>query len=60
MTVYNYIKTETDPRKLYDGIRAILSELDARGRYPSDHVIKDMQRAADARYIELTEGAKEC
>lgn len=53
MSVYEYIKTETDPRKLYDGIRAILRDLDAHGRYPQDWEIKRMQRAADARYIEL-------
>lgn len=58
MTVYQYIKTETDPRKLYDGIRAILSDLDRRGRYPDDWEIKNIQRAADARYLDLTEGSK--
>lgn len=26
MTVYQYIKTETDRKKLYNGIRAILEE----------------------------------
>lgn len=55
MTVSEYIKTETEPAKLYDGIRKILIELDRRGRYPSDHIIKKYQREADARYIELTE-----
>jgi hypothetical protein len=55
MSVYEYIKTETDPTKLYDGIRAILTKMDARGRYPEDWEIKRMQRAADARYTELTE-----
>lgn len=53
MTVYQYIKNETDPAKLYDGIRAILREMDTRGRYPEDWEIKKMQRAADARYTEL-------
>ena len=32
MTVYQYIKTETDRKKLYNGIRAILEEMDRRGR----------------------------
>lgn len=54
MTVYQYINTETDPARLYDGIRTLLKELDARGRYPADHIIKDIQRRADARYYELT------
>lgn len=54
MTVYEYIKTETDPAKLYDGIRAILTKMDTRGCYPEDREIKKMQRTADARYIELT------
>lgn len=54
MTVYQYIEKETNPARLYDGIRAILTELDARGRYPEDHEIKAMQRRADARYYELT------
>ena len=58
MTVYEYIKAETDPAKLYDGVRAILQKLDARGRYPEDWEIKKMQRVADARYIELTEKTK--
>lgn len=53
MSVYEYIRNETDPGKLYDGIREILQKMDARGRYPEDWEIKRMQRAADARYIEL-------
>ena len=53
MSVYEYIKKETDPRKLYDGIRAILMEMDRCGRYPEDWQIKRIQRAADARYLEL-------
>lgn len=53
MTVYRYIETETDPGKLYDGIRAILRDMDSRGRYPEDWEIKKMQRLADARYEEL-------
>lgn len=56
MNVYTYIKKETDAAKLYAGIRAILGELDNRGRYPEDWEIKKIQRLADARYIELTEG----
>ena len=56
MSVYEYIEKETDPTKLYDGIRAILQKMDERGRYPEDWIIKRIQRAADARYYELTEG----
>lgn len=55
MTVYQYIKTETDSTKLYDGIRAILREMDKRGRYPEDWEIKTIQRIADARAEELRE-----
>ena len=58
MTVYEYIKTETDAAKLYSGIRAILSNMDKKGKYPDDWEIKKMQRAADARYNELTGGTK--
>lgn len=57
MTVYEYIRRETDPAKLYSGIRAILGEMDERGRYPEDWEIKQIQRVADARYDELTRGA---
>ena len=53
MTVYEYINKETDPEKLYSGIRAILTKLDQSGKYPSDHVIKKIQRLADKRYIEI-------
>lgn len=55
MAVYQYIKTETDSTKLYDGIRAILREMDKRGRYPEDWEIKTIQRIADARAEELRE-----
>ena len=55
MTVYQYIKNETDPAKLYSGIREILRKMDERGRYPEDRTIKKIQRLADARYTELTE-----
>lgn len=53
MTVYQYIKAETDAEKLYDGIRAILREMDKRGRYPEDWEIKKIQRLADAKAEEL-------
>jgi len=53
VTVYSYIKKETDPAKLYDGIRSILADMDRRGKYPEDWEIKKMQRLADARYKEL-------
>lgn len=59
MTVYKYIKTETDSTKLYDGIRAILEEMDRRGRYPEDWEIKTIQRLADARAEELMEREEE-
>lgn len=59
MTVYQYIKTETDSTKLYDGIRAILREMDKRGRYPEDWEIKTIQRLADARAEELEEREEE-
>lgn len=59
MTVYQYIKTETDSKKLYDGIRAILREMDKRGRYPEDWEIKKIQRLADARAEELEEREEE-
>lgn len=59
MTVYQYIKTETDAKKLYDGIRAILREMDKCGRYPEDWEIKKMQRLADARAEELRERERE-
>lgn len=57
MTVYQYIEQETNPARLYDGIRAILKEMDSRGRYPEDWTIKDIQRKADAKYSELTRSA---
>ena len=59
MTVYQYIKTETDSTKLYDCIRAILREMDRRGRYPEDWEIKKIQRLADARAEELEEREEE-
>lgn len=57
MTVYEYIRRETDPAKLYSGIRAILGEMDERGHYPEDWEVKQMQRIADARYNKLTKEA---
>ena len=59
MTVYKYIKTETDSTKLYDGIRAILRDMDRRGRYPEDWEIKKIQRLADARAEELQKREEE-
>ena len=56
MTPYEYIRTETDPSKLYAGVRAILTEMDACGKYPEDWEIKKLQRLADSRYIQLTTG----
>lgn len=51
MNVYEYIKKETDPLKLYPGIREILAH---KRTYPEDWEIKHIQRLADARYSELT------
>lgn len=53
MTVYSYIENETDPSKLYEGIRSILGEMDRRGKYPEDWEVKKIQRLADARYEKL-------
>lgn len=58
-----YIKGATDKDALYNDIRAILVEAMNHSTilkdfYPSDHQIKTIQRAADAKYIELTEGSK--
>lgn len=55
-----YIKNAKNPGTLYNDIRAILKEADEKSTilkdyYPSDHQIKTIQRAADAKYIELTE-----
>ena len=58
MTVYEYIKTETDPTKLYNGIRNILLDMDKKGKYPDDWEIKKIQGAADARFMALTMGIK--
>lgn len=58
MTPYEYIRTETDPSKLYAGVRAILTEMDACGKYPEDWEIKKLQRLADVKYYELTTGTR--
>lgn len=55
-----FIKNCTDANGLYDGVRSILSEAMERSTilkdyYPEDYLIKRLQRAADAKYIELTE-----
>ena len=57
-----YIKNATNKDALYNDIRTILTEAMNRSTmlkdfYPSDHQIKTIQRAADAKYIEL-ENAK--
>jgi hypothetical protein len=54
-----YIKNAKDANSLYNDIRAILKEADEKSTiskdyYPSDYQIKAIQRAADAKYIELT------
>jgi hypothetical protein len=53
-----FIKNATDPATLYDGVRAILREAVEKSTmlkdlYPEDHLIKKIQRAADAKYTEL-------
>ena len=48
-----FIENATEAAGLYDGIRAILREADRRGKHPEDWHIKTLQRAADAKYIEL-------
>ena len=62
MTYYNkcikYIETATDHKKIYDDIRAILKEAAdketfLKSYYPEDWQIKRIQRAADAKYLEL-------
>lgn len=54
-----YIKNAKNPDTLYNDIRTILTEADEKSTilkdyYPSDYQIKTIQRAADAKYIELT------
>lgn len=56
----NYIKNAKNADTLYNDIKAILKEaMDKttllKDFYPSDYQIKTIQRAADAKYIELTE-----
>lgn len=53
-----YIENATDPDKLYEDIRNILHEAIEKSTmlydcYPEDYKIKRIQRAADAKYIEL-------
>ena len=53
-----FIKNANTTTGLYDGVRAILQEAIERSTmlkdlYPEDYLIKRIQRAADARYIEL-------
>lgn len=53
-----FIANATDHATLYDGVRAILLEAVEKSTllkdlYPADHLIKKIQRAADAKYIEL-------
>ena len=56
----NYIKNAKNADTLYSDIKTILKEaIDKttilKDFYPSDYQIKTIQRAADAKYIELTE-----
>lgn len=56
----NYIKNAKNADTLYSDIKAILQEaMDKttmlKDFYPSDYQIKTIQRAADAKYIELAE-----
>ena len=47
-----FIRNATDSKTLYEKIREILN-VDER-HYPEDWEIKDLQRIADAKYIELS------
>ena len=49
-SIERYIANETDPRRLYDGVRERLAR---RMNYPEDWEIKRLQRLADARYSVL-------
>lgn len=54
-----YIKNAKNANALYNDIRALLKEAAAKSTilkdfYPSDYQIKTIQRAADAKYMELT------
>lgn len=49
-----FIRNATDSKTLYEKIREILMA-DERD-YPEDWEIKELQRMADAKYIELTQG----
>ena len=54
----NFIENATTAAGLYDKIRDILQEAANRSTflkdyYPEDYLIKRIQRAADAKYIEL-------
>jgi hypothetical protein len=56
----NYIKNAKNADTLYSDIKAILQEAMNKTTllkdfYPSDYQIKTIQRAADAKYTELTE-----
>lgn len=54
-----YIANASDPKRLYDDIRRILSEAGDRD-YPEDHQIKRLQRLADAKHKELTARDEPC
>lgn len=53
---WNFIAACKDAGELYAGLRAILREADERGKYPEDWHIRALQRAADHKYEQLTEG----
>lgn len=56
MSVYSkakgFIKNATESNTLYEKVREILSAAD-EWHYPEDWQIKELQRMADAKYIEL-------
>lgn len=54
--IFATISGAVDPVTMYARIREQLTEMERAGRYPSDWVIKGIQRAADRRYIELIGG----
>ena len=56
-----FIENATTTKGFYDGIRAILREAVEKSTilkdlYPEDHLIKKLQRAADAKYNILEAG----
>lgn len=55
-SIYEHIKTATDIKTLYDGIRQILRA--NLPYYPEDYEIKHIQRLADRKAEQLEEAKK--